>query len=160
MHIENTTRGFADTWEWDLGNGVTSSDFSPPAPSYATNGRERYVTVRLIANNIASACMDTVKKVVRILPNCSLSVPSAFTPNGDGRNDLFGPIAPLRTREMNFQVYNRYGQKVFVSRSWDRRWDGRVHGVMQEAGVYAWVFEYIDGSGVRKIQKGTVVLIR
>jgi gliding motility-associated-like protein len=160
MHIQNTTQGFADSWEWDLGDGITSSVFAPPAPSYVTNGRERFVTVRLIATNISSACMDTVKKVVRVLPHCSLSVPTAFTPNGDGKNDFFSPIFALRAKDMKFRVFNRYGQVVFNSVSWNNRWDGKINGVLQDTGVYAWVFEYSDGKGRRVLEKGTVLLIR
>ncbi len=160
LSIRNTSVGNVDEWSWDFGNGNTSSLRDPPAPIFTTAGREAYYSIRLVATINASSCSDTLKKILRVIPNCSLDVPTAFTPNGDGKNDFFYPVNALRARDMKFRVYNRFGQVLFNSNNWSSKWDGRVKGEMQETGVYAWIFEYTNESGIRVLKKGTVLLIR
>ena len=58
----------------------------------------------------------------------SFYVPTAFTPNGDGRNDVFRPVVYGIAVEYNFIVYNRWGQKVFISNTPGEGWDGTISG--------------------------------
>ncbi|WP_204306850.1 gliding motility-associated C-terminal domain-containing protein, partial [Klebsiella aerogenes] len=66
-------------------------------------------------------------------------VPSAFTPNGDGRNDILKPITVGITQLFYFRIYNRWGQLVFSTSSIGKGWDGTFGGVKQASGTY--VFE-------------------
>jgi gliding motility-associated-like protein len=88
-------------------------------------------------------------------------VPSGFTPNNDGRNDRFGPHNALKADNYQFQVFNRWGQRMFHSRNWQEKWDGRWNGREQPGGVYVWMLTYnVPGSGQSVSRKGTVTLIR
>jgi gliding motility-associated-like protein len=89
-----------------------------------------------------------------------LEVPNAFTPNGDGRNDILRPVLPGNIVWFRFAVYNRWGQKVYETETLHQGWDGRLNGVQQASGAFAWYCEYqLDGQP-EKIKKGTVLLLR
>jgi gliding motility-associated-like protein len=102
---------------------------------------------------------DTIKvKLYKVEPD--LFVPSAFTPNGDGNNDVFRPI-PIGMRSLDaFRVYNRWGQLLFSTTEQGRGWDGKLGGMGQDSGTYVWYAEGVDYKGKKIQRKGYVVLIR
>ena len=84
-------------------------------------------------------------------------VPTAFTPNNDGKNDYWR--IPYLDPMLNARVtvYNRWGQLVYAAEGLAVNWDGKRDGLEQPAGMYVWVMEFKDGT---PMQKGTVMLIR
>ncbi len=161
LHLVNKSNGIIDSWQWDFGNGIRSNDQTPVGHKYTSNGRETFYTIRLIAANTLLNCRDTAYRVVKALTNCLITVPSAFTPNGDGKNDHLYPLNALNADQLEFKVYNRLGQLIFFTRDWTKKWDGRIHGVEQSTGVYAWLLNFIDrDTGKKNFQKGTTLLIR
>jgi gliding motility-associated-like protein len=91
-----------------------------------------------------------------------LTMPSAFSPNGDGKNDIFRIPPPYRFVKVDeFTVFNRYGQKVFSTCNVAKGWDGSINSVPQNSGTYVWYIKYEDPILRKSVtQKGTVVLIR
>ena len=87
-------------------------------------------------------------------------IPSAFTPNGDGRNDVFHFVAIGMTQIHFFRVYSRFGQLVYDSSDPHQGWDGSVNGKQQATGTYVWMIEGKDYMGNLVARKGTVTLIR
>lgn len=87
-------------------------------------------------------------------------VPTAFTPNQDGRNDVFKATAYGILLQFTLSVYNRFGQLVFQTSDVNKSWDGKVNGFSQPAGVYVWMMKYAFGSRPPRQQQGTIVLIR
>jgi gliding motility-associated-like protein len=87
-------------------------------------------------------------------------VPNAFTPNSDGRNDLFRPVFAGAASGFRFSVYDRWGRQVFQSVDPYSGWDGTTGGKRQPAGVYVWVCVYKLYHQPERIQRGTVMLIR
>ena len=87
-------------------------------------------------------------------------MPSAFSPNNDGKNDRFKFIAVgMRSVDL-FQVYNRYGQLIYSSSKIMEGWDGRMSGKDLPAGTYVWLIRGVDFNGLEHFKKGTVTLIR
>jgi gliding motility-associated-like protein len=85
------------------------------------------------------------------------NVPNAFTPNGDGLNDTFRPVATGELiRQFSMVIYNRWGQMVFETSDYSGGWDGKN----APAGVYGWVISYSDYMGKLFKMKGGVTLIR
>lgn len=100
---------------------------------------------------------------------CPVYVPTAFTPNGDTRNDFWGvQINPdCDPVEFNIRVFDRWGRLMYHSKSPSREfwWDGTFEGDELRSGVYMWQLDavYIDPSDTERIEiqrKGTVALIR
>ncbi|MBL7749995.1 MAG: gliding motility-associated C-terminal domain-containing protein, partial [Chitinophagaceae bacterium] len=87
-------------------------------------------------------------------------VPSAFTPNGDGKNDILRALPAGVQQFLYFRVYNRWGQLVFQTQDHRIGWDGKINGQIPPTGTFVWVAEGIDYLGQRILRKGTVVLIR
>jgi gliding motility-associated-like protein len=98
--------------------------------------------------------------LLKVLDNCYIAVPTAFTPNNDGLNDYLYPLNAYKATNLSFKVFTRNGQLVFESRDWSGKWDGTVNGTKQASGVYVWTLDYIDPSGKKIALKGTSVLIR
>ena len=94
------------------------------------------------------------------LPGSGIYVPTGFTPNNDGLNDILKAI-PFGVKEFrSFSLYNRWGQLVFRTTDYRRGWDGTIQGKLQDAGVFVWIAEAI-GLDDKLIQvKGTTTLIR
>ena len=161
VHLVNKSNGNIDTWKWSFGNGVTSNLQTPTGHHYTDNGRETFYTIRLIASNVILGCSDTITHVVRALNNCYIAVPSAFTPNGDGKNDYLYPLNALKADNLQFSVYNRIGQLVFATKNWTTKWDGKINGAPQNTGVYAWVLSFTHhDTGEKIFMKGTTLLLR
>ena len=129
----------------------------------APNGDTLDVT--LISRN--SLCADTITKTVYIKGAFSLFVPSAFSPNGDGLNDLFYPGGRYHAcetcRNYEFVVFDRWGEIIFRSTKVDEGWNGRRNNVMGEAqiDVYVWKLTYTDSfTGKPGEEMGKVTLVR
>jgi gliding motility-associated-like protein len=87
-------------------------------------------------------------------------IPTAFTPDGDGKNDAFRPLLFGRVKKYSFTVYNHWGQVVFQSSELGKGWSGTYASSQQDSNVFAWICTYqFEGQEV-KAEKGTVVLIR
>lgn len=154
----DTSIGAIKQWFWNFGNGETSSQENPLTPHYFAENDITY-PVQLIVTDSAG-CFDTAVKFIKIVTNCYIAVPSAFTPNGDGLNDYLYPLNAYKATNLLFKVYNRYGKLVFETKDWTRKWDGRLNGILQSQGTYVWVLTYSDANNERVALKGTSVLIR
>jgi len=95
-----------------------------------------------------------------------LSIPNAFTPNGDGHNDLFYVLgSPTGSLVQDFAVFNRTGMEVFhvhdaAPGDPTFAWDGRFHGSPVQAGTYVYMVVMQFAGGGRQLYKGTVIVIR
>jgi gliding motility-associated-like protein len=110
-----------------------------------------------------AGCISTASPAVLTQPTCitanDLFVPNAFTPNGDGKNDILF-VKGTSIQSMQLLIYNQWGEKVFESTRQDTGWDGTVSGKSQPVGVYVYVLkaELLDGSTQQL--KGSITLIR
>jgi gliding motility-associated-like protein len=88
-------------------------------------------------------------------------MPNAFTPNGDGINDVIYPITLCDFTFESFSVYNRWGQRVFFTNTYMNGWDGTFNGVQQPLDVYAYfVTGHVTGTNKQILRKGNITLIR
>lgn len=148
---------------------ATGGQFYLWQPSAGLNNNAIANPIAIINNNIdyvvqvsnAAGCLatDTISvKVFKVLPG--LYVPNVFSPNGDGKNDVFRPI-PIGLKQINyFKVFNRWGQLVFSTTEQNKGWDGTFKGRAQDAAVFVWIAEGIDYEDKKITQKGIVTLIR
>ncbi len=104
-------------------------------------------------------CIGT--DTIQVKTDCSgVYFSSAFTPNGDNRNDDFGPLGNVSAlNNYRLLVYNRYGEQVFMSNDPQGKWNGTYKGGRPNTGTFVWVAEYTL-NGQQQSRKGTVTLIR
>jgi gliding motility-associated-like protein len=161
VEIINKSTGPIDNWNWSFGSTAAPSSLqTPPVIIYPLTGVDQYYTIVLrVSNN--NGCETSRAEQVKILGSCVIGVPSAFTPNNDGKNDYFYPLNAFKADQLNFRIYNRWGQLVFHSTEWTKRWDGSINGIPQATGTYVWMLEYVHKDTRERVaQKGTVTLIR
>ncbi|HMJ47355.1 MAG TPA: gliding motility-associated C-terminal domain-containing protein, partial [Ferruginibacter sp.] len=148
------------SWAWNFGNGNTSSLKDPPDQVYAVTNITHDLPIRLIVRN-SFGCADSITRMIKVINNCFIAVPSAFTPNGDGLNDYLYPLNAYKAKDLNFSVYNRFGQRLFHTSDWTNKWDGRYNGQGADPATYVWVLTYTNSDTNKRVeQKGTVILIR
>jgi gliding motility-associated-like protein len=137
-------------------------------PSYLWSTSERSSSIRITKAGVywldvqnQSGC--TGRDTIIVNPKeciTGLHVPTAFTPNRDGKNDSFRAMVFGNTKRFELAVYNRWGQVVFFTTDPSRGWDGKVAGINQETGVFVWTCRYQIEGGKESFEKGTVSLIR
>jgi gliding motility-associated-like protein len=92
---------------------------------------------------------------------CKLYIPSAFTPNNDGKNDVFKAYFGENVTSYMMEIYNRWGQKVFRATDLNTGWDGKINGIVQPHDSYIWVIKYKVLTDPKEyLLKGTVSIIR
>ena len=111
----------------------------------------------LTAANTCGILTDSIKAIVSL---CTLNMPSAFTPNKDGINDIFRVKHPFPVSKFNMAIYNRWGQKIFESSDITRGWDGTLKGLPASMDTYIWIISLTDTEGKKQNAQGTVTLIR
>ena len=87
-------------------------------------------------------------------------MPSGFTPNNDGLNDVLRPLLFGDIKSMKFQVYNRWGELVFETTKPGVGWDGSYKGQKQSSHVFVWICTYQLNGEIIESKRGTFVLIR
>jgi gliding motility-associated-like protein len=142
----------------DPGASVMWSDGSDAAYLQVADSGQYWVTVT------AASCVgtDTVS-VTKQVCDCRVYIPSAFSPNGDGRNDVFRPgIQPgCIVSHFEIRIYNRWGQLVYSGTDPLQGWDGTQQGLPVPIGTYMYRLVLTGGtSGKEQTFKGDFVLIR
>ena len=87
-------------------------------------------------------------------------MPSAFTPNGDGKNDIIKPFFLDYVKNFSFVIYNRWGNRVFSTAEDGKGWDGKLNGALQETNIFIWTCTYQFAGEPVRFEKGTITLIR
>ncbi|HYG50903.1 MAG TPA: PKD domain-containing protein [Flavobacteriales bacterium] len=146
---------FADTYNWSFGDG-TGSTASQPSHTYAA--QEGTYTVTLIANN-QYGCADTAIIEIYIHPEHTLYVPNAFTPNKNGTNDVFAAKG-TNILEFEMQIFNRWGELIFVSQNLENGWDGTHKGEIAKEDVYVYKIRYKTIEDQILSKEGHVTLYR
>lgn len=146
----------ADKYFWDLGDHSNSTSTNP-SHLYSASG---IYTVKLtaISNN---GCIDSIQQEIIVGNPSDIYVPNVFTPNGDGKNDLFKPEIPrVNVAGYEMSIYDRWGGLLFITKDLGSGWDGRNQsGQSIPSGVYIYQIRYSSSDQATKTVKGSVTLI-
>jgi gliding motility-associated-like protein len=154
--IQLTAREFTTntTYSWSPTTGLNSPSIYNPF--FNINTPQQYLIT--ITNPSGCIIKDTLK--VNVFTTQDIFVPKGFSPNNDGANDkLFPYIVGLRALNY-FQVYNRWGQKVFETNIEGNGWDGKYRGVIQPIETYTWIAEGVGLDGKIVKRSGGTLLMR
>ena len=152
----NATGG--TVYSWTPAFGMTNPLIANPIVTLGTEvGSIRYV----VSVGVPEGCFATDDINVKVFKTGpEIFVPTAFTPNSDGNNDVLKPIA-VGIKQVNFfRIYNRWGQMVYSTSQPGQGWNGTFGGVEQASGTYVFSVEATDYLDKKILKKGTVVLLR
>ena len=159
VHFNSNAQGKVTQHHWTFGDGSTA-DVESPDHIYAQPQVSSSFTIKYTITD-SIGCQSTAQKAIMVYSSCYLAVPNAFTPNNDGKNDFLRVLNAIKAENLEFRIYNRWGQLVFQTTNWKQGWDGAVNGVQQGTGVYVWFLTYTDReSKQQRTMKGTATLIR
>lgn len=146
----------ATSWRWDFGDGDSSTQVSP-MHTYRAKGT---YNVRLITMN-QGGCSDTTMLPVEVRPEFTLYVPNAFTPNGDGKNEVFFAYGE-EVVEFRMYIFDRWGNMIFQSDDMTKGWDGRARDGEETAqqDVYVYRISLKDFEGKHHSYDGHVSLLK
>jgi gliding motility-associated-like protein len=127
-------------WFWDF-SGLGFSSMANPVFTFPDTGLQ--VVTQIVTH--PSGCQDTAVQTLDVEPIVLYHLPNAFTPNGDGINDVFRGEGEMDgARDFLFQIWNRYGELIFEARDPYESWNGRKFntGAPSPAGVYVVTVSY------------------
>jgi len=150
-----------------IANGGISYSWSPSQFIVRNNGNT--VTVKpnqnvtyFVQSRDEKGCAgaDSVTVYFSKVGDQKLFMPNAFTPNGDGLNDVFKPTFIGPSNSYDFRIYNRWGQLIFKTTTPGVGWDGRYNGIIQRSDTYVFYITAEGGCNGKFQQKETFALIR
>jgi gliding motility-associated-like protein len=145
-----------DFYSWTPSDYLDNPSVGNPWVTFPDTGRYTYVVD--ISTETGCQALDTIN--IWVVKSGSFFLPTAFSPNGDGLNDVFKPILVGYPNMEYLRVYNRWGQQVFITSNVFNGWDGTVKGKPAGVGTYFWEVSVINIDGKREYKKGDVTLIR
>jgi gliding motility-associated-like protein len=156
--VIETPDGYA-SYEWtplgDLSfpNCPNSPNCPDPTASPDTS------TLFLLVVKDGNGCRDTAEYRVFVCDETLIHIPNAFTPNGDGANDVFR-VVPHEGAEiiLSLKVYDRWGKKVYAGSGANAQWDGKIGDKIAPSDVYVWILDYECGGQHRKVSKDVTLL--
>lgn len=141
------------SYQWTPSGSLNDPSIPDPFATPSTN------TLYQVTALGADECPATA--AIHINVYRPLQMPNAFTPNGNGQNEVFRVPPSLQITIFNFSIYNRWGERIFLTTNSGEGWDGRVHNQLQPPGTYVWKLEYQDvWTGKPTLASGTFMLIR
>lgn len=148
-----STGGISCNIDWADGS---ESDCSVITHTYQRSGT--YNIMQVVTNDLG--CTDTAYTAINKQPEYYFFMPNAFSPDGDGNNDIFKPVF-IGVYAYTMQIFNRWGEKVFESKNVEDGWDGYYRSELQNPDVYVYLIVFKDEKELRSHQfKGSVTIIR
>jgi gliding motility-associated-like protein len=158
VEFTNVSEGPYNQFWWYFGDkGDADTTTRNPTHLYDSDFANEYTTTLIIRNQYG--CADTVQQLVVVEPNIVLYIPNAFTPNGDGLNDVF-QAKGYYIEKFDMWIFDRWGEQIFHSEDLLKGWDGMLRGKMSENGTYTWRVIAIDAQKKRHLLTGHVMLIK
>jgi gliding motility-associated-like protein len=145
-----------NTIQWLFGDG---DDTLTANPTHIFSDTGHYKVYQVVTDY--NGCSDTIQQTIRIYPELSFFMPSAFTPNQDNKNNIFMPKGSyFQNKTFSMQVFSKWGELIYESSDPYEGWDGTYKGLESPVGVYIWVISLRDMFNDKEVYKGTVMLVR
>ena len=146
----------AETIEWFPKEMINTNPYS-----YQVNISPKDTTIYYVEVTNNRGCIGRDSVNVFVFGKNVLLIPTGFSPNKDGINDVFRVGKYLNISKLNsFEVYNRWGEKIFTTNDINKGWDGTYDGVACPVGVYVWEIEAVTFDNEKIVRSGNVTLIR
>jgi gliding motility-associated-like protein len=140
--FDNLSTG-GDTCHWDFGDGNQMTDITCGDALNMYDDTGVYYVQLIVVNQYG--CADTTENAVVIVPEATIYIPNTFTPNGDGKNDIFYAYGEY-VEDFHMYIFDRWGNLIFESTDITKGWDGRVQGhpSVCQIDTYVWRITYTE----------------
>ena len=145
-------------YSWYPAVGLNNSLVADPVSLLSSTIDSMVYTVRVFSSEGCYADDDIKIKVFKTEPD--IFVPSAFSPDENGKNDIIRPILVGIKKLESFKIFNRWGQLLFSTNLPNQGWDGKIKGISQATNTFVYVATGTSYLGKRIVKKGTVTLVR
>lgn len=154
LPLELNARPIGETITWKPGSNL--NDINSFKPLF-TGSTERLYTIDI---KTATQCLTIDTQLVKTISGIEIYVPTAFTPNQDGKNDYLRPVIRGIKELRYFRVFNRWGNALYASTKEQPGWDGTINGTPQQTQSVVWMLECVGLDNVVHTRKGTSLLLR
>jgi gliding motility-associated-like protein len=146
----------ASTYSWSPGTTLNNPNSQNPVATPLTT------TTYIVTGTDASGCSNSANVIVKVsaAANGGYLMPTAFTPNGDGLNDCYRIQHWGTITQLEFSIYNRWGERIFFTTDPGKCWDGTYKGVRQDPAVFVYMVKAKTTCQPEVFRKGTFALIR
>ena len=152
LQLDATIIGIISSFQWAPADKLENPNVLSPNTIHLTDNTT--YTLTAVSNEGCTASKSVIIKISK-----SFYMPNAFTPNGDGKNDVFR-IPPAASIDLEvFSIYDRWGNKIFSTKNISQGWDGTIKGTQQATGVYVYMIKGSNEKG-KIFLKGSFILIR
>jgi gliding motility-associated-like protein len=158
LHATSTDSALV-TFGWSPADWLNETDIADPVATITSVSVDS--VVYLVTAATPQGCSGSGKLTVLVyktLPD--IFMPNAFSPNGDGKNDVIRPILVGISRLDYFRIFDRWGQEVFATTQSGKGWDGTVGGHKAGPGAFVYSVQGVDYTGKVHVKKGTLILVR
>lgn len=156
---DQTTGAVITNWLWDFGDVGLHDTSRVKNPKHLYGDTGTYFTWLYVTT--AYGCKDSTVKVIRIDDDYELFVPTAFSPNADGLNEIFLPLSRgISPESYRMYVFDRWGNLIFQTSNIDKGWDGTRKGDVVLEDVYVWKIELKTTQGIKKSVHGQVSVVK
>ena len=148
----------AARYTWIFGADGRSAEVDP-VYTFPDTGLYNVALIAIHENG----CSDTLVRELDVLPKVTYFMPNAFTPNGDGKNDVFiGKGFVSGMQQFEFTIWNRWGELLYETNNPSEAWNGRKNnqGEILPNGVYIYVVQYVDPRGEEFYLRGFATLVK
>ena len=157
IQFDYTGTSNVDDWNWQFSEDNKQSTSTQISPKY-TMQQAGILAVHLTVKN-DYGCMDSITKYIVVEAGINVFVPTGFTPNDDGYNNIFLPVYENVT-SVELKVMDRWGEIMFATSSQDHGWDGRYKGVPVPDGVFVYLIHAKGVDNKSYVFRGTVTVVR
>ena len=153
--VQLNVTGGGSSFTWIPINGLSNPNIINPV------ARPSVSTMYVVTAFNDAGCKDSDTVFIKVKRAPGIYVPSGFTPNNDGKNDVLRPLVSDEFILQEFSIFNRWGQKIFRTSQKEVGWNGKIKGIEQNPGVYVWMVKAVDTrTGEKQEMKGIFVIIR
>ena len=143
-------------WEWYIEGAMVSTD---ERPTYIFDEIRNFSVTEIITNEFG--CTDTAHLMVEVIGDFAVFIPNAFTPDGNGYNNVFKPVMTnVKPDNYQFLVFDRWGEVIFSANELDAAWNGEYKGALVQDGVYVYQVHVTDNLNERHEYLGHVTLLK
>jgi gliding motility-associated-like protein len=161
VQTSDNSTGAINQWEWISPGAVSIANGTPTGVFVYPEGVTGIYPITLIVTS-QLGCSDSITLNVEIVPDVLLYVPNTFTPDDDEHNQQWSfYIEGIDFENFQVEIFNRWGELIWVSKDAKAKWDGFYNGALVQSGTYMWKISYKDrDSDGRKFHTGYVNVLR